>query len=315
MKSNPLLIAVCVALALLAMPRTIQAQKDGDAQNVFFDTQDRPTLKFAAKNEKLDCCGLFVSYTVIDNGEEALAVRADHAHRQGWGAITFPERGWLYITSSRVVFLVEEGDKSHGFDLPRTALMDEPGSSPKVDWSLNKWSGIQINLRERQAASNSREQKFSFPSWQTSKCKLYDESRFNEFVKRIVNDFANTLAEFKQLATSLKETGKSQQSGLVVPPPAEPIKMIAAASGGNTSSGPKGAKHVTTGVEIKAKPAAEVYIDGQFQSSKTPFKVTLSSGEHTVRLLRCGYKVWEQKITVEEGALTKLEATLEKQEP
>ena len=65
----------------------------------------------------------------------------------------------------------------------------------------------------------------------------------------------------------------------------------------------------------KAKPGAEIYIDGKFQSSKTPSKVPLSSGEHTVRLLRCGYKVWEQKIRVEEGALTKLEATFEKHEP
>src|SRR5918993_638407 len=97
MRINTLLITVFFALGLLTTPQTIQAQKDGEAQAVIFDTQNRPTLQFAAKNEKLGCCGFFVSYTVMDNEEEALAIRIDHVHRQGWGAITFPERGWLYI--------------------------------------------------------------------------------------------------------------------------------------------------------------------------------------------------------------------------
>ena len=291
MRINIVLITVFLALGLLAAPQTIQAQKDGDAQAVIFDTQNRPTLQFAAKNEKLDCCGLFVSYTVMDNGEEALAIRVAHVHRQGWGALTFPERGWLYITASRIVFLVEEGDRSHAFDLPRTDLNDKPGTQPKVDWSMNKWSGIQINLKERLNPSGSREQKFSFLNWENSKCKLYDRSPVTEFIERVVNDFANTMAEFKQLATALKETGKIQPPELLVPPPTEPIKTVAVARN-NTSSlpgdpvGPKRAETVTTGVEFNSKPRAEVYIDGKFQSSNTPSKVSLSVGEHTVRLMR-----------------------------
>ena len=315
MRLNTLLITVFLVLGLLAIPQTIHAQKDGDAQAVIFDTQNRPTIQFAAKNERLACCGLFVSYTVMDNEEEALAIRVDHAHRQGWGAITFPERGWLYVTASRIVFLIEEGDTAHAFDLPRTALTDKPGSEPKVDWSMNKWSGIQINLKERLAPSNSREQKFSFLLWQSSKCKDFNLSRTTEYIERVINDFASTLAEFKQLATDLKEAGKVQQPALLVAPPAEPIKTVAATAGHNTSSGPKRADTVTTGVEFKSKPSAELFIDGKFQSSNTPSKVSLSAGEHTVRLLRCGYKIWEQKITVEEGTFTALKPVLEKDEP
>jgi hypothetical protein len=318
MRINTLLVTVFLALGLLVTPQTIRAQKDGDAQAVIFDTQNRPTLQFAAKNEKLDCCGLFVSYTVMDNDEEALAIRVDHVHRQGWGAITFPERGWLYITASRIVFLIDEGDSSHSFDVPRTELKDKPGSQPKLDWSMNNWSGIQLNLNERLQPSNSREQKFSFLSWQHSKCKLYDESRFTEYIEKVINDFPNMLAEFKQLATTLKETGKVQQSALLVPPPADPIKLVAAARSDQSSlsGGPGGsqkAKTVTTGLEIKPNPRAEVYIDGKFQSSTTPAKVALSVGEHTVKLMKCGYRVWEQKFMVEEGKLTVLKPVLEKQ--
>ena len=317
MRINPLLITVFLALGLMATPHTIQAQKDGEAQAVIFDAQNRPTLQFAAKSEKLDCCGLFLNYTVMDNEEEALAIRVDHVHRQGWGAITFPERGWLYISASRIIFLIEEGDSSHAFDLARSELTDKPGTQPKVDWSMNRWSGIQINPKERLQPSNSREQKLSFISWQNSKCKEFNQYRFTEFIEKVINDFPNTLAEFKQLATTLKETGKIQQSALLVSPPLDPIKLVAAARN-NTSSdavGSEQAKTITTGVEFKSKPSAEVYIDGKFHSSNTPSKISLSVGEHTVRLMKCGYKVWEQKVTVEEGTLTPLKPVLEKNAP
>ena len=315
MRISILLLTVFLALGFQRTPQTNQPPKDGAAQVVIFDNQDRPTLVFAAKNEKLDCCGIFLSYTVIDNEEEAIAVRVDHVHRQGWGAITFPERGWLYITATRIVFLVEEGDTSHAFDLARTELKDKPGSQPKVDWSMNKWSGIQINLSERHQPSNSREQKLSFLSWQNSKCKEFNIYPVTEFVEHVVNDFPAALAEFKQLATSLKEAGKVQQSTLHVSPPSDPVKIVAATVN-NKPGLPKdaaGTQQITTGIEIKSKPSAEVYIDGKFQSTKTSSKIPLSVGEHTVRLLRCGYKVWEQTIIVSEGALAALKPVLEKQ--
>jgi hypothetical protein len=318
MRLNILLITVFLALALPAPPQTNQEQKDGAAQTVGFDTRNRATLQFAAKNEKLDCCGIFVSHTVLDNEEEALAIRVDHAHRQGWGAISFPERGWLYITATRIIFVVEEGDRSHGFDLPRTAMQAKAGSQPKVDWSMNKWSGIQINLNEKLQPSNTREQKFSFISWQNSKCREFNLTRMTEFIEQVVNDFPAALAEFKQSATTLKEAGKVQQSAPVVLPPADPIKLAAEAKASlrkdqaKDQPGSKQANTVTTGVEIKSKPDAQVYIDGNFQSTKDSSKIPLSAGEHTVRLIRCGYKTWEQKITVEDGMLIALKPALEK---
>jgi hypothetical protein len=49
--------------------------------------------------------------------------------------------------------------------------------------------------------------------------------------------------------------------------------------------------------------------------SKTPGilpKIQLSAGEHTVRLVRCGYKTWEEKITVAQGMVVALKPVLDK---
>jgi len=199
------MITVSCALLILATPHTTRAQKNGDPQAVIFDAQDRPTLRFSDKDEKLPRCGFFLSYTLMENQEEALAVKVDHVHRrvQIWGGTSFPERGWLYITPSRVVFTVDEGDKSHSFDVPRTDLKDKPGTRFR-----NDFAGVQINLKERLEASDSREQKFAFLITQEKKCDLYDPSRFNKFVERAVNDFTGAMAEFKQIAASLKEAGQ-----------------------------------------------------------------------------------------------------------
>lgn len=216
MRIKTLTITVSLALFFLALPHTARAQKDGEAQAVIFDARDRPTLKFSDKGEKRERCGLFVSYTLMDNQEEALAVKVDHMHRrvQIWGGTSFPERGWLYITPSRVIFMVEAGDKSHAFDVPRTELEDKPGTRFRIGWA-----GLQINLKERLVASDSREQKFVFLSPVDKKCRLSDPSRFNKFLERAVNDFNSAMAEFKQVAASLKQAGKIQPAPIFVVPP------------------------------------------------------------------------------------------------
>jgi hypothetical protein len=222
------LMMAVFALFFLATPQTAHAQKDGEAQAVIFDADNRPTLKFSDKGEKRDNCGLFVSYTVMDNQEEALAVKVDHMHRrvQIWGGTSFPERGWLYITPSRVIFTVERGDKSHAFDAPRTDLEDKPGTRFRM-----QWAGLQINLRERLPASDSREQKFVFLMPAVKKCLLSDPSRFNKFLERAVNDFNTAMAEFKQLTASLKQAGKIQQGPVFVVPPANSGNVMASPSG------------------------------------------------------------------------------------
>jgi hypothetical protein len=55
-----------------------------------------------------------------------------------------------------------------------------------------------------------------------------------------------------------------------------------------------------------------VYIDGRFQNTRESSKIQLSAGEHTVRLVRCGYKTWEEKITVAQGMVVALKPVLDK---
>jgi hypothetical protein len=227
MGTKTLMIAA-LALFSLAMPQAAHAQKDGEAQAVIFGADDRPTLKFSDKGEKRDNCGLFVSYTLMDNREEALAVKVDHMHRrvQIWGGTSFPERGWLYITPSRIIFTVEAGDKSHAFDVPRTDLEDKPGTRFRI-----QWAGLQINLKERLPASDSREQKFVFLIPAAKKCRLSDPSRFNKFLERAVNDFDTAMAEFKQAVAMLKQTGRVQWGPVFVVPPANSGNVMTAPPG------------------------------------------------------------------------------------
>lgn len=66
-------------------------------------------------------------------------------------------------------------------------------------------------------------------------------------------------------------------------------------------------------VEITSEPAgSEIYIDGVFDSS-TPSKLLLTPGEHTIKIIRQGFKVWERKIVVESGSSKTINAILEKQ--
>ena len=73
----------------------------------------------------------------MENEEEALAIRVAHYHHKSevWeskppnynpGSDYLPEQGWLYITSSRIVFTVDKGDPSHAFEVKRTDLKTKP---------------------------------------------------------------------------------------------------------------------------------------------------------------------------------------------
>jgi len=65
-------------------------------------------------------------------------------------------------------------------------------------------------------------------------------------------------------------------------------------------------------VEITSEPpGAEVYVDEVFTSS-TPSKLSLSIGEHSVRVSRPGFKDWERRIVVDAASSKTINAILEK---
>ena len=217
MRIKTLMITVSLALFFPATPQIAQAQKDGEAQVVSFDKNNWPTLKFSNKRDQPDC-GLFISYALTDNQEESFAIKVAHMHHRAlWGKFKFPEEGWLYITPTRIVFMVEEGDKSHAFDVPRTDLEKKAGTRFRM-----YYVGIQVNLRERLPASDSREQKFVAFLIKDTKCRVDNQKPYSLLLERTLNDFDGAMAEFKQLTTSLQQAGKIQPAPAFVIPPAGP---------------------------------------------------------------------------------------------
>ena len=212
-----LMFTVSLALLCLAPAQIARAQKDGEAQVVSFDEHNRATLKFSNKRDKPDC-GLFISYSLTENQEESFAIRVAHMHHRSlFGKFKFSEEGWLYMTPSRIIFVVEQGDASHAFDVPRTALEDKPGTRFRM-----YYVGIQINLRERLPASDSREQKFVPFMIKDKTCKVHNQKPYSKFLERTVNDFNGAMAEFKQITASLKQAGQIQPAPAFMLPPSGP---------------------------------------------------------------------------------------------
>src|SRR5665648_150648 len=58
-------------------------------------------------------------------------------------------------------------------------------------------------------------------------------------------------------------------------------------------------------VQFVSKPSnAEVKIDGQGGTSKTPSKTSVTSGEHNFEISRSGYATWQKRVTIKAGTLT-----------
>jgi hypothetical protein len=210
------MMTLSLALFFLVTPHAAQAQKDGEAQSVSFDENNWPTLKFSNKRADRQRCGAFLNYVLTGNQEEALVIRASHMHSRRFfqGIISFPEEGWLYITPSRIIFVVEKGDKLHAFDAPRTALKDKP-----VTKFVRTLAGMQINFKQSPSASDTGDQKFAFLVMGDKKCGVEDPEPYTKLLARAVKDFDGAMAEFKQVAAALKQSGRVEQAPASVTPP------------------------------------------------------------------------------------------------
>jgi membrane protease subunit (stomatin/prohibitin family) len=80
-------------------------------------------------------------------------------------------------------------------------------------------------------------------------------------------------------------------------PPAQPISPTASA---------------TAEVGITSEPdGAEIYLNGNYEGS-TPSQFALTTGEHSVKVIRPGYKDWERTVRLSAGAKKTINAILEK---
>lgn len=210
MTIKTLMITMSLALPFLALPQAAHAQKDGEAQAVIFDADDRPTLIFTNKSPKKQGCSARVSYTLIDDQEEAIVARVHHLHVGSLGMKpSLPESGWLYITQTRVVFRIDVGDKSHAFDLQRTELKDDAATSLGNRFQMSDYVGIRINLKEKLQPSDSNTQKFVFALVGDRGCDdIINSDPYTRFIKRAFTDFNETVTEFKRLGDALKQAGR-----------------------------------------------------------------------------------------------------------
>jgi len=219
-----ILFVASLALFFSAIPQTARAQKNGKAEIVILDEDKRLTLKFTNRDPDKQQCGFLVTNTLMENEEESLALAVSHLHLSQFRAPGMPERGWLYITASRIVFRVQTGDPSHAFDIPRKDLDERPGTieyfKVSSDFMFEHFApGVKIHLREKLQPSDSAEQKFIFSTLgRGDKCSLKNYRPYENFIKRAVNDFSGAMAEFKQLAASLQQSGKIQRAARPIAP-------------------------------------------------------------------------------------------------
>lgn len=263
------IIVILIALSFLAMPYAAFSQEKLEAEKVIVDADKRLILQFTNKGEEIEWqrCAFLIGNKLINSQEEAFVIGVAHLHhrfslfvdpaplRVGGPAVSgvsVPEKGWLFITKSRIVFTVEVGDKSHSFDVPRTDLKNKPVT--RTGGVLP--TGIQINLKERLQPSNSREQKFAF-LMNGYRCQgvPLDPDPYVQFLKRTINDFDGALAEFNQLTALLMQSGKIQQARVPVMP-------------GNSSTTTTDSSNVA----VSESPAAVPQVFSEQDDSKDPLE-------------------------------------------
>lgn len=196
MRATALMMTISLALLFLAAPLTAHGQENGEAQFVMFDEKNNPSLKFTNKGADAQDCGLWVGYTLTDKQEEAFVLRVAHLHFRFVGGASFKEKGLLYITPSRITFVVQQGDQSHAFDVVRTDLSNKPvtivdkrgGVGSGLRTTAVNFTALQINLKEKLPASNSKEQKFGLPMFgdKKDKCYMEDAGPYTKFYERAV---------------------------------------------------------------------------------------------------------------------------------
>jgi len=93
-----------------------------------------------------------------------------------------------------------------------------------------------------------------------------------------------------------------------VAPPAGQPPDASAASGAPTPPAPS---NQLASVAVASQPdAADITVDGKYVGS-TPSTVTLTPGDHTIKIEKSGFKAWERTITVSPGSEVTVSATLE----
>ena len=123
MKIKSLMMAILSSLSFLGMPHAAYSQKTGEAQTVIVDANKHLSLKFTNPDANKQRCAFLVGNRLTIDREEAFVIRVAPLHYRfrpfAWrrsvlevggpevDGVSLPENGWLYITPSRIIFVIK----------------------------------------------------------------------------------------------------------------------------------------------------------------------------------------------------------------
>jgi hypothetical protein len=211
------------------------------------------------------------------NGEDVFAL-----HVTDWDTYHI-RTGWLYFGRNTLSFESDD-NKERNFDAPLSEVKKVKGQKNYMGWN---YLVVKVRGKEKRFMINFD----PVPSSRTGPWGAHQKPVFDLLEKLIANydevakDFQERLSKLSKesdAATTLNASENNQQN----PSPAVNLEV---------SSEPSG---------------AEIYVDGVFNSS-TPSKLSLTVGEHTIKVARPGFKDWERKIVVDARSLKTVNAILE----
>jgi hypothetical protein len=262
-------------LFMFALRVQLNAQEQGDLFSVgtrqsMVLENGTPAMKFVSKDGSV----AFV-YLRKYGSEEAFVINVID-----WDNFKL-KTGWLYFTSSRIVFESDDSEKRN-FDVSRT------DAKLKIPKSGLKFFTIKVSGNEKRFLIN-------FVPRLPAPWGKHQEPVF-EIIKRFMANYDDTVMSFQQAAA--KSFPKSDQS----PSP----------NNASTSLTQAKDQEPTVVIEVSSEPlGAEIYIDGVFSGS-TPSKLALRIGEHSLKVTRPGFKDWERRIFLDPSSSKMVNAILEK---
>ena len=217
------------------------------------------------------------------NGEDAFAV-----HVTDWDSFHM-KTGWLYFSRTAVSFESDD-DKQRNVDAPLSNVKKVKAQKNYMGWN---YLVIKIRGKEKRLMINF----VPVPQSRSGPWGVHQKPVF-ELIEHLFADYAAVARDFQERLAKL--TLKSE--------------VTISNTSDRVSDFPKPAAAEAVNIEILSEPSgAEIYVDGVFSSS-TPSKLSLSLGEHSIRVSRPGFKQWERRVVIDGTSTKTLNAILEKTE-
>ena len=229
-----------------------------------------PAMKFVSKDGAI----AFV-YLRKRGTEDAIAINVID-----WDNFKL-KTGWMYFTSSRIVFESDE-DEKRSFDISQAE------AKLKMPKTGLRFFTVKVSGNEKRFMVN-------FVPRLPAPWGKHQDPVF-EFIKRLMANHEETVLSFQQAATKLSPKVDASPS----PNPA------------STSLAQVKDQEGKVVIEVSSEPSgAEIYVDGVFSGS-TPSKLALKIGERSLRVTRRGFKDWERRILLDPSSSKVVNAILEK---